>query len=155
MYFIQEIHTCVYMHLCRRHVFNLTHHFVHLNLSIALLLGLITFVSGIEATSEYRVSHNVIYIYTCKQFVFCPQASCLTVAILLHYFFMAAFCWMLCEGVLLFVMLNFVFYEGFLITKRFFFAVGWGKKSFCINYCCLWWEILASFVSNGCMFKIM
>jgi len=30
-------------------------HFVHTNLSIALLLGLLTFVSGIETASEYRV----------------------------------------------------------------------------------------------------
>ena len=62
MYFIQEIHTCICMHLCRRHVFDRIHHFIHLNLSIALLLGLITFVSGIEAASDYRVSNNVIYI---------------------------------------------------------------------------------------------
>ena len=48
------------MHLCRKGVFNLTQHFVHLNLSIALLLGLITFVSGIETASEYRVSYNIM-----------------------------------------------------------------------------------------------
>ena len=74
----------------------------------------------------------------CIQILFLPfKESCLTVAILLHYFFMAAFCWMLCEGVLIFVMLNFVFYEGFLMRKKFFFTVGWGKKSFCINFCLL------------------
>ena len=54
------IHTCVCMY--RKQVFNQTQHFVHLNLSIALLLGLITFVSGIETASDYRVSDNVIYI---------------------------------------------------------------------------------------------
>ena len=48
------------MHLCRKRVFNLTQHFIHLNLSIALLLGVITFVSGIETASEYRVSDNAI-----------------------------------------------------------------------------------------------
>ena len=56
------IHTCVCMYICRKQVFNQTQHFVHLNLSIALLLGLITFVSGIETASDYRVSDNVIYI---------------------------------------------------------------------------------------------
>ncbi|XP_065898979.1 adhesion G protein-coupled receptor L3-like [Dysidea avara] len=91
----------------RRRVFNLQQHFVHLNLSIALLLGLITFVSGIEAASEYR-------------------ASCLIVAILLHYFFMAAFSWMLCEGILVFIMIKLVFYDGFVKKKVFFFMVGWG-----------------------------
>ena len=44
-----------YLPFDRRRVFNLQQHFVHLNLSIALLLGLITFVSGIETASEYRV----------------------------------------------------------------------------------------------------
>ncbi|XP_065902446.1 adhesion G protein-coupled receptor L3-like [Dysidea avara] len=91
----------------RRRVFNLQQHFVHLNLSIALLLGLITFVSGIETASEYR-------------------ASCLIVAILLHYFFMAAFSWMLCEGILVFIMIKLVFYNGFLKRKLFFVILGWG-----------------------------
>ena len=56
------IHTCVCMYICRKQVFSQTQHFVHLNLSIALLLGLITFVSGIETASEYRVSDYVMYI---------------------------------------------------------------------------------------------
>jgi len=55
------------------------------------------------------------------------QASCLIVAILLHYFFMAAFSWMLCEGILLFIMLKFVFYRGFLKSKVFFLLLGWGE----------------------------
>ena len=36
--------------------------FVHLNLSIALLLGLIVFVSGIETATRYRVRQ---YTYEC------------------------------------------------------------------------------------------
>jgi len=48
-------------------------------------------------------------------------------AILLHYFFLAAFSWMLCEGILMFVMLNFVFYEGFFKSRKFFLLLGWGK----------------------------
>ena len=52
----------LYLHiLYRKSVFNLIQHFVHLNLSIALLLGLLTFVSGIETASEYRVSHHVTF----------------------------------------------------------------------------------------------
>ena len=39
----------------RRKVFRLIQHFVHLNLCLALLLGLITFVSGIETASAHRV----------------------------------------------------------------------------------------------------
>ena len=115
------------MYIHRKQVFNQIQHFVHFNLSIALLLGLITFVSGIETANKYRVSENTIFQIHVD--MFCThKESCLTVAILLHYFFMAAFCWMLCEGVLLFVMLHFVFYKGIFKRKRFFFALGWGKK---------------------------
>ena len=46
---------CVYVHICRKQVFNRIQHFAHLHLSIALLLGLITFVSGIETASDYTV----------------------------------------------------------------------------------------------------
>ena len=74
------------MHLCRKRVFNLTQHFIHLNLSIALLLGLITFVSGIETASEHRVSDNVIS-YTCRScFVLLGKLSCCgyTASLFLH-----------------------------------------------------------------------
>ena len=121
------------MHLYRKQVFNQTQHFIHLNLSIALLLGLVTFISGIEAAAEYRVSDIKSY-FRHMQILFCTlKESCLTVAILLHYLFMAAFCWMLSEGVLLFIMLYFVFYKGLFKRKRFYFAVGWGKLSLCIQ----------------------
>ena len=43
-------------YICRKHVFNHVQHFIHLNLSAALLFGLVTFVSGIETASEYKVS---------------------------------------------------------------------------------------------------
>ncbi|XP_065904876.1 latrophilin-like protein LAT-2 [Dysidea avara] len=80
--------------------------FVHLNLCIALALGLIVFVSGIETATEYR-------------------ASCIIVAVLLQYFFISAFCWMLCEGVMLYMMLVTVF--GNKLNRRlFFFILGWG-----------------------------
>ena len=60
-----QLFSNIIMYICRKKAFNQTHHFLHLNLSIALLLGLITFVSGIETASEYRVSDNVTFeIYT-------------------------------------------------------------------------------------------
>ena len=40
---------------------------------------------------------------------------------------MAAFCWMLCEGIIIFILLYFIFYNGFFKSKKFFFLVGWGK----------------------------
>jgi len=43
---------------------------------------------------------------------------------------MAAFSWMLCEGILLFILIRLVFYMGFLKSKIFFLLLGWGKLSF-------------------------
>ena len=40
---------------------------------------------------------------------------------------MAAFVWMLCEGLYLFIFINFVFYSGFFIKRNFYLGLGWGK----------------------------
>ena len=48
----------ILVYLYRNKVFNQAQHFVHFNLCIALLLGLVTFVSGIEPASGYRVDLN-------------------------------------------------------------------------------------------------
>ena len=47
-------------------------------------------------------------------------------AALLHYFFLAGFCWMLCEGIMLYLMLVVVFSR---LSRKwwFFFILGWGK----------------------------
>lgn len=37
------------------------------------------------------------------------QGGCLFVALLLHYLFLSAFCWMLCEGIMLYLLLVVVF----------------------------------------------
>ena len=39
---------------------------------------------------------------------------------------------MLSEGVILFITLNFIFYVGFFKSKKFYFAIGWGKKNLII-----------------------
>ena len=54
------------------------------------------------------------------------QVGCAFVAALLHYFFLAAFCWMLCEGVMLYLMLVVVFSK---LSKKwwFFLILGWGE----------------------------
>ena len=48
-------------------------------------------------------------------------------AALLQYFFLAAFCWMLCEGIMLYLMLVVVFST---LSKNwwFFLIIGWGKN---------------------------
>ena len=54
------------------------------------------------------------------------QGGCAFVAALLHYLFLAAFCWMLCEGVMLYLMLVVVFSK---LSKKwwFFLILGWGE----------------------------
>ncbi len=54
-----------------------------------------------------------------------PQGGCGFVAALLQYFFLSAFCWMLCEGIMLYLMLVMVF--GTLSKKWWMFLlIGWG-----------------------------
>jgi len=55
------------------------------------------------------------------------QGGCKFVAALLQYLFISAFCWMMCEGVMLYMMLVTVF-ENKLNKRRFFLILGWGKK---------------------------
>lgn len=64
------------------------------------------------------------------------QAACIAVTILLHYFFLAAFCWMLCEGIIIYLLLVKVFYNGFFKSMLFFSAMGWGmnEDSYCAQY---------------------
>ena len=59
--YFQVIHIMVlsifrlFLFYCRKKIFNQVRHFIHVNLSAALLLGLIVFVSGIETASDLRV----------------------------------------------------------------------------------------------------
>lgn len=53
------------------------------------------------------------------------QWACKTVAILLHFSLTALFCWMLVEGLHLYVLLVKVFKRGSHIKK--YCAIGWGK----------------------------
>lgn len=58
---------------------------IHSNLCLCLLLAELVFVIGIDRTAN--------------------KAVCRAVAVALHYFFLAAFCWMLLEGYQLHLML--------------------------------------------------
>ena len=66
--------------------------FVHVNLCINLAIAQITFVAGVDKTSENSV-----------------PIHCQTIAVLLHYFFLVSFMWMLMEGVFLYYALVKVF----------------------------------------------
>ncbi|CAI8001269.1 Adhesion G protein-coupled receptor L1 [Geodia barretti] len=85
-----------------RKLFSAVHYFVHLNLSIALLLGCIVFMFGIELGKN-------------------SKAGCGFVAALLQYLFLSAFCWMMCEGIMLYLMLIVVFTR--LSNKWWFFMI--------------------------------
>ncbi|XP_065895640.1 adhesion G protein-coupled receptor L4-like [Dysidea avara] len=91
----------------RKRAFKGKQHLVHLNLSIALLLALITFVSGVETATDNR-------------------PACIFVTSLLHYLFLAVFSWSLCEGIMVFAMFVAPFYKGFLQKLLFYLIVGWG-----------------------------
>ena len=46
----------------RKELFKSVHYFIHLNLSIALLLGYVAFLAGIDTAVGNRVSHVTISI---------------------------------------------------------------------------------------------
>ena len=54
------------------------------------------------------------------------QVACVVVAALLHYLFTAVFCWMLCEGIMLYLMLV---VDSRTLAKKWwsFLILGWGK----------------------------
>ncbi|CAH3148509.1 unnamed protein product [Pocillopora meandrina] len=78
---------------------------IHLNLVVALAVAQITFLTGIEATQN--------------------KAACKIVAVLLHYFNIVSFCWMLVEGVWLYLMIVRVFETGHSRIKK-YCACAWG-----------------------------
>ena len=126
----------------RKKLFHAVHMFVHLNLAISLLLGYLVFMFGIETATSSTVScmkwHDTTMILTDpfqriypslllhSYWFIIMQVGCALVAALLHYFFLAAFCWMLCEGVMLYLMLVVVFSN---LSKKwwFFLILGWGE----------------------------
>ena len=54
--------------LCRKSVFNEEIYMVHLNLAIALLCGLIVFVSGVETATDNEVSYVKVIIVLLNNF---------------------------------------------------------------------------------------
>ena len=110
----------------RNTLFKGTHNFIHLNLALALLFALITFVSGIGTATESEVG----YMYVCNHLYFVLyiiQIGCTIVAALLHYFFTAVFTWMLCEGIMMYFLLVKIFRIDFGKKKLPYLALGWGN----------------------------
>ena len=117
----------------RSKIFDGVQDFVHFNLSLSLTLGLITFVSGIEAANNTDVS-IIHHCYNELHKVLFTQIGCAIVAVILHYTFLAAFCWMLCEGLFIVLRLYFALYNGFFLNWKFYVALGWGMLQCDMNY---------------------
>ncbi|XP_062510477.1 latrophilin-like protein LAT-2 [Corticium candelabrum] len=79
--------------------------FVNINFLIALTLAVTFFLAGIDQSSN--------------------RATCKAMTIIMHYLFLAAFCWMLCEGILLYLMIVVIFDSGKTYYRQ-FLALGWG-----------------------------
>jgi hypothetical protein len=91
----------------RKELIKRLHNFVHLNLCIALACGLIVFIGGMEHATSIQV-------------------ACVIVSVLQHYFFLAAFSWMLCEAVMIYVLLVRVFRANDRKWIYLYLSLGWG-----------------------------
>jgi len=81
--------------------------FAHTNLVLSLILAELLFVVGIDKT-QY-------------------ETGCFVIAVILHYLFLVAFCWMATEGVILYLMLVKVLpTSGEGPKKKHFFICSWG-----------------------------
>ncbi|XP_051560101.1 adhesion G protein-coupled receptor E5 isoform X1 [Myxocyprinus asiaticus] len=81
-----------------------TRNSIHLHLSVCLFIADLVFLCGISSTYN--------------------KGACAFVAGLLHFFFLAAFCWMLLEGVQLYRMVVLVFQST--LKHLYMYAVGYG-----------------------------
>ena len=101
--------------------------YIHFNLFLALLLALIVFVSGMESATNIKVSHYSLHTFHLILSLAHTQWLCATVAALLHYLFLCVFCWMLAEGILLYVLVVRAFSTQF--KKWYYFLpLGWGNS---------------------------
>ncbi|XP_035852993.1 adhesion G protein-coupled receptor E1 isoform X2 [Sander lucioperca] len=120
---------------------------IHLHLCISLFIATVIFLAGISRT-ESRV-------------------GCAVVAGLLHFFFLAAFCWMCLEGIQLFRMVVLVFNTNFKIL--YMMAGGYGVPAVIVaisalanangygteRYCWLNLEFIWSFFGPACVIIIV
>ncbi|KAJ7389150.1 hypothetical protein OS493_033236 [Desmophyllum pertusum] len=77
---------------------------IRFNLVVAIAIAQIVFLSGIDASETKGV--------------------CAFIAALIHYFYLAGFCWMLFEGVFLYLMVVKVF--NAVVRMRLYYAFAWG-----------------------------
>lgn len=94
---------------------------IHMNLVVALGIGQVIFLTGVDNTENTPV--------------------CQMVAVLLHYFFTAAFGWMLAEGIHLYAKVVNVFQDG-RSRMKFYYCIGWGSPAIVV-------ALSAAVKSNG------
>ncbi len=73
--------------------------------------------------SSLHCMHNYAHHLMCTYFL--CQVWCTIVAALIQYFFLASFCWMLCEGIMLYLLIVKVFGKA---AQRWYWLLilGWG-----------------------------
>ncbi|KAA8585225.1 hypothetical protein FQN60_003919 [Etheostoma spectabile] len=120
---------------------------IHLHLCISLFIATVIFLAGISRTES--------------------QVGCAVVAGLLHFFFLAAFCWMCLEGIQLFRMVVLVFNANFKIL--YMMAGGYGVPAVIVavsalanpkgygteRHCWLNLEFIWSFFGPACVIIIV
>ena len=102
--------------------------YIHFNLFLALLLALIVFVSGIESAKHITVwwpADNPLWWALCTFYMLMQQWLCTTVAAVLHYLFLCVFCWMLAEGIVLYMLVVRAFQTNF-ENWYYLILLGWG-----------------------------
>ena len=116
--------------------------FIHFNLAVSLLFAILVFVLGIETASGNAVSvfwsnpHLSPSPFFFSSFSLWDhkltlQVACAFVAALLHYLFLSAFCWMLCEGIMLYLLLHIVLSN--MAKKRWpFLLIGYRKYCYVV-----------------------
>ncbi|XP_078355773.1 adhesion G protein-coupled receptor L4-like, partial [Oculina patagonica] len=77
---------------------------VHVNLVTTLAMAQVIFLAGIDATHD--------------------QVLCITVAALIHYFYLSSFCWMLIEGVMLYLFIIEVYNTELKLPLCYCFSLG-------------------------------
>ena len=72
----------------------------------------------------FKAVQNNFCLFFCDSQVACP-----IVAALLHYFLLALFSWMLCEGVLHYILIVKVLGGGAQDKVKYLYMFGWGKRA--------------------------
>ena len=102
-----------------------------MSLASAIGAGHIIFLTGIDATGN-KVRTDIYFLtyfdfgttLTNNCFV---QGGCVAVAAFLQYFLMATFCWMLVEGIYLYLFVVKVYNIGY--KMRVYQVISWGKNN--------------------------